>query len=56
MICAEDEIGLGTSHDGIMVLSPDAVVGTPAANISMLKATGRLKLTLHLTVLMQDRI
>jgi phenylalanyl-tRNA synthetase beta chain len=31
MICAEDEIGLGTSHDGIMVLSPDAVVGTPAA-------------------------
>ncbi|MBP7509761.1 MAG: phenylalanine--tRNA ligase subunit beta, partial [Prolixibacteraceae bacterium] len=31
MICAEDEIGLGTSHAGIMVLSPDAVVGTPAA-------------------------
>ena len=30
MICAEDEIGLGKSHDGIMVLSPDAVVGTPA--------------------------
>jgi phenylalanyl-tRNA synthetase beta chain len=31
MICAEDEIGLGTSHDGIMVLKPDAVIGTPAA-------------------------
>lgn len=30
MICAEDEIGLGKSHDGIMVLSPDAIVGTPA--------------------------
>lgn len=30
MICAEDEIGLGNSHDGIMVLAPDAVVGTPA--------------------------
>jgi phenylalanyl-tRNA synthetase beta chain len=31
MICAEDEIGLGTSHDGIMVLKEDAVPGTPAS-------------------------
>ena len=31
MICAEDEIGVGTSHDGIIVLPEDAVVGTPAA-------------------------
>lgn len=31
MICAEDEIGLGTSHAGIMVLDPEAVIGTPAA-------------------------
>ena len=30
MICAEDELGIGTSHDGIMVLDPDAAVGTPA--------------------------
>ena len=30
MICAEDELGIGTSHDGIMVLDPDAVPGTPA--------------------------
>ncbi len=30
MICAEDEIGLGTDHDGIMVLSEDAKVGTAA--------------------------
>jgi phenylalanyl-tRNA synthetase beta chain len=30
MICAEDEIGLGQSHDGIMVLDPAAVPGTPA--------------------------
>lgn len=30
MICAEDEIGIGTSHDGIIVLPTDAVVGTPA--------------------------
>lgn len=30
MICAEDEIGLGTDHAGIIVLPADAVVGTPA--------------------------
>ena len=30
MICAEDEIGIGTSHDGIIVLPENAVVGTPA--------------------------
>jgi len=31
MICAEDELGLGNSHDGIMVLDPEALPGTPAA-------------------------
>ncbi len=31
MICAEDEIGLGTSHDGIMVLPDTVKPGTPAA-------------------------
>ncbi|TKG90390.1 phenylalanine--tRNA ligase subunit beta [Puteibacter caeruleilacunae] len=31
MICAEDEIGLGNSHEGIMVLEADAKVGTPAS-------------------------
>ncbi|HLT80715.1 MAG TPA: phenylalanine--tRNA ligase subunit beta [Cyclobacteriaceae bacterium] len=31
MICAEDEVGLGTNHDGIMVLDPTAKPGTPAA-------------------------
>lgn len=30
MICAEDELGLGNSHDGIMVLGDDAPVGEPA--------------------------
>lgn len=30
MICAEDELGIGNSHDGIMVLDPSAVPGTPA--------------------------
>ena len=33
MICAEDEIGVGTSHDGIIVLPQDTKVGTPAAEI-----------------------
>lgn len=31
MICAEDEIGVGTSHDGIIVLPEDAPIGMPAA-------------------------
>lgn len=31
MICAEDELGLGTRHEGIMVLGDDAVPGTPAS-------------------------
>ena len=31
MICAEDEIGVGNSHDGIIVLPEDAPVGQPAA-------------------------
>ena len=31
MICAEDEIGIGNDHSGIIVLLEDAVVGTPAA-------------------------
>lgn len=32
MICAEDELGLGTSHDGIMVLADDAPIGVDAAD------------------------
>ena len=31
MLCAEDEIGVGTSHDGIIVLPADAPIGQPAA-------------------------
>lgn len=38
MICAEDEIGIGTSHDGIIVLPEDAVVGTPAAEYYQLES------------------
>lgn len=33
MICAEDELGLGKSHDGIMVLDSELAVGTPCAKI-----------------------
>ncbi len=33
MICAEDELGLGSSHDGIMVLDPKAKVGQPLAEL-----------------------
>ncbi|HSZ24258.1 MAG TPA: hypothetical protein VK766_00995, partial [Cytophagaceae bacterium] len=32
MICAEDEIGLGISHDGILVLNTTLPLGTPAAD------------------------
>lgn len=38
MICAEDEIGLGESHDGIMVLPADAVVGTLAKDYFNIKS------------------
>ena len=33
MICAEDELGLGRSHHGIMILSEDLVPGTPCAQV-----------------------
>lgn len=33
MICAEDELGLGDSHDGIMLLPEDTAVGLPAAQL-----------------------
>ncbi|WP_379953086.1 phenylalanine--tRNA ligase subunit beta [Dokdonia sp. R78006] len=33
MICAEDELGLGKSHDGIMILNEDLIPGTPAADV-----------------------
>lgn len=37
MICAEDELGIGTSHDGIMVLPENAPVGVPAKEYLGLK-------------------
>lgn len=38
MICAEDEIGIGTSHDGIIVLPSNAVPGTPAGEYYNIKS------------------
>lgn len=38
MICAEDEIGIGTSHDGIIVLPDNAVVGTLAKDYYNVKS------------------
>ncbi len=38
MICAEDELGLGTSHAGILVLETDLPNGTPAAAFFQLEA------------------
>jgi phenylalanyl-tRNA synthetase beta chain len=33
MICAEDELGIGSSHDGIMILDASIKVGTPCATV-----------------------
>lgn len=38
MLCAEDELGLGTSHEGILVLDPNAKVGEELANYLKLEA------------------
>lgn len=38
MICAEDEIGVGTSHDGIIVLPDDVVPGTLAKDYYDIKS------------------
>jgi phenylalanyl-tRNA synthetase beta chain len=46
MICAEDEIGLGASHDGIMVLDPSAVPGTPASEYFKIESDFMLEVDL----------
>ena len=46
MICAEDELGLGESHAGIMVLDTDVPNGTPAAKFFDLEADSRIEIGL----------
>ena len=46
MICAEDELGIGESHDGIMVLDPAAVPGTPAKDYLHLKTESLIEIGL----------
>lgn len=46
MICAEDELGLGDSHDGIIVLDPTAPVGAQASTFLGLKTDHLLEIGL----------
>jgi phenylalanyl-tRNA synthetase beta chain len=46
MLCAEDELGIGTSHDGIMVLDPACMPGTPLAKILELEDDFELEIGL----------
>jgi phenylalanyl-tRNA synthetase beta chain len=46
MICAEDELGIGTSHDGILVLDSETVPGTPAAHYFQLENDYQLEIGL----------
>ena len=46
MICAEDEIGLGHSHDGIMVIDAEVAPGTPAAEYFQVDSDYRLEVEL----------
>lgn len=46
MLCAEDELGLGESHDGIMVLAEDAKVGQAAADYFQLESDVQIEIGL----------
>lgn len=46
MICAEDEIGLGTSHEGIIVLNTTIANGTPAASFYKIESDYTLEIGL----------
>ena len=50
MICAEDEIGVGTSHDGIIVLPQDVVPGTLAKDYYNIKSDYVFEVDITLTV------
>ncbi len=46
MICAEDELGLGDSHAGIMVLNADAPIGSPAAEYFKVESDALLEVAI----------
>jgi phenylalanyl-tRNA synthetase beta chain len=46
MICAEDEIGIGSSHDGIIVIDKEVAPGTPAAEYYNVKSDWLLEVDL----------
>lgn len=46
MICAEDEIGLGTGHDGILVLEDNVAVGQPLSNIIEIETDAQIEIGL----------
>ena len=53
MICAEDEIGVGTDHNGIIVLPAEAQVGTPAAKYYELESDYIIGVDIRLIVQMR---
>jgi phenylalanyl-tRNA synthetase beta chain len=46
MICAEDEIGIGTNHNGIIVLEDSAKVGTPASEYYKIESDWQIEVDL----------
>jgi phenylalanyl-tRNA synthetase beta chain len=46
MLCAEDELGIGTSHAGIMVLDPNTPIGKPMAEVLELEDDYQLEIGL----------
>jgi phenylalanyl-tRNA synthetase beta chain len=46
MICAEDEIGIGTNHEGIIVLEDSARVGTPAKDYYQVESDWMIEIDL----------
>lgn len=44
MICAEDELGLGQGHEGIMILDESLVPGTPCAQVFQIENDEVLRL------------
>ncbi|MGB1037385.1 MAG: phenylalanine--tRNA ligase subunit beta, partial [Bacteroidia bacterium] len=46
MICAEDEIGLGSGHDGIMILDGDLSPGTPLTDLYKIETDHQIEIAI----------